>query len=116
MQVEFDDIADGKCLLRQVGEKEFVHDTLPCDANGTLLVVGWMSGHHHTAEDAFGSHRYLWTVVETAHRPAFWALLKLIWGQMQTGLDLRLIKDAVLFATRHKREASQVRENCSRAV
>src|SRR5512135_220262 len=35
---------------------------------------------------------------------------------MQTGLDLRMIKDAVLFATRHKREASQVRENCSRAV
>ena len=116
MQVEFDDIAGGKRLLRQGSEKEFVHDALPCDANRALLFVGWVGGYHHPAEHAFGSHRHLWTVVETAHHLAFWTLLDLIGGQMQTSLDLRMIKDAVLFATRHKREASQVREDCSRAV
>lgn len=116
MQVEFDDIAGGKGLLRQGGEKEFVHDALACDANGTLLFVGWVGGYPHPAEYAFGSHRYLWAVVEPALRLAFWTLLDLIWGQMQTSVDLRMIKDAVLFATRHKREASQLREDCSRAV
>lgn len=43
-------------------------------------------------------------------------LLNLIWGQMQARLDLWMIKDTVLFAARHKREADQVREHRSRAI
>jgi hypothetical protein len=116
MQVEFDNISSRERPLRQVREEEFVDDARTRDAHGALLVVGWMGGYDHTAQHAFGSHRHLWAVVETTHRLAFWTLLELIWGQMQTRLDLRMIKGGVVFAARHKRESSQVREHSPSAV
>jgi hypothetical protein len=85
MQVEFENIGGGKPLLRHVGEKEFVDDARPRDANGALLCVGWMGGDDHTAQHAFGSHRHLWAVVETTHRLAL---------QSAAGTDLGADVDA----------------------
>jgi hypothetical protein len=40
-------------------------------------------------------------------------LLELIWRQVQTRLDQRMIEGGVLFATGHKREPSQISEHGS---
>jgi hypothetical protein len=64
----------------------------------------------HAAVDAFGSHRHLRAVVEAAHHLTFRSLLELIWGQMQTHLDQRMIKGGVLLASGHERETSQISE------
>jgi len=42
--------------------------------------------------------------------------LKLIGGQMQTRLDERMIEHAVLFATGHERESSQIGEHGPGAI
>src|SRR5258708_31447542 len=116
MQVKLDDIGSGERPLRQGSEEEFVDDAGPRDANRALFVASRMSCHDHPAWDALGSHRYLWTVVEAARDLAFRTLLKLIWGKMQTCLDEWMIEHRVLFATRHKGEASEIREPCPAAI
>ena len=75
-----------------------------------------MGCHDHTAEHTLGSHRNLWAIVEAAHHQAFWALLELIWGQVQTRLHKRMIQYGVVFATGHKREPSQVGEHSTGAI
>ena len=40
----------------------------------------------------------------------------LVWRQMQTGLDLDLVKDLIVFAPRDIREADQVSEDGTRAI
>ena len=92
MQIHLDHIAGGEGVLRQVGEEEFVDDACARDPNGALLFPGWMGGHDHAAQHALGSHRHLWAVVEAAHHLAFWALLELIRGQVQTRLNQRMIE------------------------
>jgi hypothetical protein len=116
MQVQFDDIAGGECLLWQVGEKEFVDYTRTRDANGTFLFARRMCRHHHTAAHAPGPDRYLRAIVEATHHSAFRALLELIGRQVQTCLGLWMIEDRVLFAARHKSEPGQIGEHRSRAV
>ena len=111
MQIQFDDIGGGACLLRQVGEEEFVDDTSTRDANRTLLFRGGMGGHHHTAAHAIGSHRDLWAIVEAADHLAFWALLELIWRKVQACLNERVIEHTVLFAAGDKREACHIGED-----
>ena len=75
-----------------------------------------MSGHDHAAQHTLGPHGYLWAIVEAANHLAFWTLLKLIGGQMQTRLDERMIEHAVLFATGHERESSQIGEHGPGAI
>ena len=111
MQIQFDDIGGGACLLRQVGEEEFVDDTSTRDANRTLLFRGGMGGHHHMAAHAIGSHRDLWAIVEAADHLAFWALLELIWRKVQACLNERVIEHTVLFAAGDKREACHIGED-----
>ena len=111
MQVEFDDISSGEGLLRQVREEEFVDDARTRDANGALLFACWMGCHHHAAGHTLGSHRHFWAVVEAAHHLAFWTLLELIWWEMQTRLDQRMIEHGVLLAAGHKGEAGQISEH-----
>jgi hypothetical protein len=43
-------------------------------------------------------------------------MLELIWGQVQTRLDERMIQHGVVFATHHEREASQIRQHGSGAI
>jgi hypothetical protein len=113
MQIQLDDIAGGKRLLWQIREEEFIDDTRTRDANWTLLVANWMGRYHHAARRALRSHRYLRTIVEAAHHLTFWALLELIWWEVQTCLDKRMIKGGVLLAAGHKGETSQIREHGS---
>jgi hypothetical protein len=35
---------------RQVGEEEFIDDARTSDANRTLLLAGWVSGHDHAQD------------------------------------------------------------------
>ena len=116
MQIEFDDIGSGECLLWQVAEKEFVDHAPTGEANRTLLLAGRMGRYHHATQQALRPHRHVWAVVEAAHGLAFWALLDLIRGEVQTCLDQRVIEHAVLFATGHVGEAGQISQHGSRAI
>ena len=106
MQVELDDVKSGERSLWKGGEEEFVDDACTRDADGALLVGSLMGCHDHTAEHTLGSHRNLWAVVEAAHHQAFWALLELIWREVQTRLDQWMIESGVLFTAGQKREPS----------
>ncbi len=116
MEIQFDDIAGSERRLRQVSQEEFVDDTCPRHANGTLLLCGRTCDDDHTAHHALLSHWDLWAIVEAACRLAFRTLLKLIRGKVQTRLDQRVIEDAVLFVTSHKSKASQVHQHSSRPI
>jgi hypothetical protein len=91
MQIEFDHIAGGLCLLRQGGEEEFVDDARTRNANPTLLFASWMDRYHHTTLHPCRPNRHLRAIVEAAHQLAFSAMLQLIWGQAETRLDDRMI-------------------------
>ena len=72
MQIQFDDIAGGECLLWEIGEEEFVDDARTRDTDRFLLLflpglVSRMGRHHDPVGHALGSYRNLWTVVEAAH-------------------------------------------------
>src|SRR5215471_9699910 len=75
-----------------------------------------MSRHHHAALYTLWPHGHLWAVVETAYQLAFRALLALIWGEMQTRLDERMIKDCIVFASCHTGKANQVGQHGSGAI
>jgi len=113
MQIQFNDVRGGECALGEVGEAQFVDDARTRDANWALLVASRMRCDDDAAEYPLGSHRDLWAIVEATHHLAFWTLLELIWGQMQTGLDQRMIECGVLFTSCHKSESGQIREHGS---
>src|SRR5260221_4659850 len=71
MQIQFDDIGGGECLLRQVGEEEFVDDTSTRDANRTLLFRGGVGGPDHPGRRPPPAYSGLWAVVEDAKALAF---------------------------------------------
>src|SRR5260370_24953600 len=71
MQVHFDDIGGREPLLPQSGKEEFVHDTRPRDANGTLLLTLRMSRDDHTAREALRANQHCWAVIEASHALAF---------------------------------------------
>ncbi len=116
MQVQFDDIAGGECLLRQVREEQFVDHPCACDPNRTLLFPCRMGGDDHAARRSFGSYRDLGAIVEAADHLAFGTLLDLIRWKMQPRLDQRMVKHAVLFAAGHKRETGYIGEHGSGAI
>src|SRR6266700_94216 len=116
MQIQLDDIAGGKRLLWQGGEEEFVDDARTRDAHWALLLASGMSCHDHAAPYALRPHRHVWTVVEAAGDLAFWALLGLIGGQMQTRLDKRMIEHRVLFASCHESETREIGEHGPRTI
>ncbi len=116
MQVPLDHIAGGESSLRQVGEEEFIDAARPRDPDGTLLVAGGMSRHHHAAEHARRSHRHLRTIVKAAHHLAFRTLLELIGRQVQACLDEGMVEHAVLFASGHESKTCEIAEHRSRAI
>ncbi len=89
MQVQFDDIAGGEGVLRQVREEQFVDHPCPRDAHWTLLFACGMGSHDHAAGCLIRSHRDLWAIVETARCLALGTLLVLIEGQVQARLNPR---------------------------
>jgi len=121
MQIQLYDIAGGEALLCQVGEEEFVDHARTRHADGFLLVllpilVSRVRCHHDPARHALGFHRDLRTIVEATHGLAFRALLELIGRQVQACLNERVIKDGVVFATGHKREARHIGEHRPGAI
>jgi hypothetical protein len=110
MQVQLDDIAGGECLLRQVREEELVDDAFSCDPNRTLLFACRMGGHDDAAGHAIGSHRDLETIIEATDHLAFGAL-ELIGRQVQPRRNARVIEQAIVLATGHKREPCQIGEH-----
>ena len=116
MQLQLDDIAGGKRLLRQVGEEKLVDDALTCDAHRALLFARRMRCDDHAAAHAERSHRDLGAVVEIADHLAFPALVELIGRQVQTRLNEWVIEHLVLFTAGDKREACQIREDGSSAI
>jgi hypothetical protein len=86
------------------------------DAYGALLFACGMRCHNYTAPHLFGPYRNLSTIVEAALGLTFRALLELIWREVQTCLDERMIQDAIFFATGHEREPSEIRTYSSRAI
>ena len=87
MQVQLDDIAGGKRLLWQGGEEEFVDDACARNPNGTFLFARRMRCDDDATMYALRAYRDLRAVIETADHLAFWALLELIRGEVQTRLD-----------------------------
>src|SRR5439155_12806145 len=81
-----------------------------------LLCAGWMGRHHHATRHARRAHRHIRAVVKAAHQLAFRTTLKLVWGQVQTRLDKRMIQHGVVFATHHEREASQIHQHGPGAI
>ena len=75
-----------------------------------------MEGHHHATWHALGPYRHCRAVVEAAHDLAFRALLEVIWGEVQTCLNERMIEHRVVFAAGHKGEPGQVREHGPGAI
>jgi len=116
MQIQFDNVGSGEGLLWQGRPEQLVDHPCACDAHRTLLVAGWMGRHHHSAQHTLGSHRHRLAVIETAHHLAFRALLDLIGRKMETRLDERVIKNAVVFATGHKRQARHIGEHRPSAI
>jgi hypothetical protein len=60
--------------------------------------------------------RYIRAVVEAAHQLAFRTALELIWGQVQSRLDKRMIQHSVVFAAHHEGVARQISDDGPGAV
>ena len=111
MQVELDDVSCGERSLWEVGEEQFVDDACTRDAHWTLFLACRMGGDNHAAGCSERSNRDLRAIVEITHCLAFGALLDLIRWQVQTRRNAWMIEQAVVFATGHKREPSQIGEH-----
>ena len=116
MQIQLDHIAGSEPLWWQVREEQFVDHPCACHPNRTLLFPGRMGGHDYAAPHSLGSHWHVWAIIETADHLAFWALLELIWWEVQACLNERMIEQAVFFPTGHKREPSHIGKHGSRAI
>lgn len=108
MQVECHHIGGGECVLREMGEKEFVDQARAGEAHTALLSVRRMGRHHHAAPLPIRSHRNVWAVVECAYQLTFRAAELLIGRQVQAALDLWPIQHGVIFAAHDEREACQI--------
>ena len=52
MQIEFDDIGSGECMLWKVGKEEFVDNACTGHAHWTLLLASLIGGHNDAAVQA----------------------------------------------------------------
>ena len=116
MEIQLHHIRSREALLGQAGKEEFKDDAFPCDANRALLFGSLMGCHHHTARDAFWSHWHIRAVIEATYQRAFGAVQQVVGGQMQTGLNQRMIEERVVFASHHEEETSQICNHCPRAI
>ena len=81
MQIQLNNVGGSERPLREIGQEEFVDDTLTRDANGTLLLACGMRCHDHAVRHALWPYWDLRTIVEATHHLAFGTLLKLIGGR-----------------------------------
>ena len=116
MQVQLNHIAGREGVLWQVRKEQFVDHTFSCDANWTLLLPSGMRGHNDAIERAIGPDWDLWAIVEAALHLTFGTLLNLIRWQMQPCLNQRVIEQAIVLATGHKRKTDEIGEDRSIAI
>src|SRR5437879_7162174 len=102
MEIQFDHIARGEGVLWQGRPEQFVDDSFSCHPNGTFLLSGGMRSHNHPAGGSFGSHRDLGPIIKAAFQLTFGTLLNLIRWEMQTSLNQRVIKQAIVLSARDK--------------
>src|SRR5438552_13113809 len=68
MQVKRHHVGGGECVLREIGEKEFVDHPLAGVTDAALFLGCWVGGHYDTAAGARLPHRDIGAVVELAHQ------------------------------------------------
>ncbi len=64
MQVKRRHVGGGECVLREIGEKEFVDHPLADVTDAALFLGCWVGSHHDTAAGARLPHRDIGAVVE----------------------------------------------------
>ena len=64
MQVKRHHVGGGECVLREIGEKEFVDHPLADVTDAALFLGCWVGSHHDTAAGARLPHRDIGAVVE----------------------------------------------------
>jgi hypothetical protein len=119
MQVERHHIRGGKDALGQIGQEEFIDDSVtdePDLAFLFLLCRGWVSGHNDTNERPVWLQALVWTVVKCAADPAFRAAEVLIGRQVQTSLDVGAIEHPIVFATGDIGEVSDIGDDRPGAI
>src|SRR6266516_953057 len=102
MQIQLHDVRSREALLGQAGKEEFIDDAFSCDTNPALLFASGMSCHDYAAMDAFWSHWHIRAIIEAARDQAFGVVQELVGGQVQAGLNQRMIQHGVIFATHHE--------------
>jgi hypothetical protein len=116
MQLQRHHISSGERLLRQGGQEQLVDAAVPFDANSALCRPGGMGRSHHPTARARRCKGHLGAVVERAAEVTFRATELLIWGEVQAGLHLRLLKHLLLFAAHHIGEAGEIGKHGSGAL
>ena len=116
MQVEGHHIGRGEGTLGQLREEQFVDDAVAEESDLALRLPSGMGRDHHPTACARWPDGHLFAVVQGAHEGTFRTAELLISCQMQADLDLRSVKQLIVFAAHHKREASQVGEDGSGAI
>src|SRR5438105_7607625 len=114
MQIQFHDVRSRETLLGQAGEEKFIDNTFPRDADPTLLFACRMGCHHHAARDAFRPYWHIRAVVEAPHYQTFRTVQEPVGGEVETGLNQRMIKYSVVFASHDEEEACQIGEHSPR--
>jgi hypothetical protein len=97
-------------------KKSCVYDARTREANGAFLAARRMGGPDHAVGEPLRPDRDLWAIVETAHCLAFRTRLQLIGWQVQTRLNERMVKHAVVFAAGNIREACHIGEHRARPI
>jgi hypothetical protein len=116
MQIQCDHIRSGKCVLRELGEKQFVDHALASVTDAALFLGSQVGSHDDAARHTRLSHRDIRAVVEGAHQGAFRATEMGIGGQVEPRLHNRVIQHRVVFASHHEAEVGQIRNDRPSAV
>ena len=116
MQIQGHDITRRERVLRQLRQEEFIDDASTGNADPALRRPGGMGRDHHSAPESRRPDGYIRAVVKGAYHLAFRSAELLVWGEVQAGLDLGSVKELVVLASHHIREASQVSYDGSRAI
>ncbi len=119
MQVERHHIRGGEGVLRQIGQQEFIDNSVTGEPDLALLLFpgwGWMSGHDDTNERSSLGQALVWAVVERVADSTFCTKEVLIGRQVQARLDVGAIEDAVVFAASDIREIVHIADDRPGAI
>src|SRR5207247_4369009 len=113
MEIQGHDITRRERVLRQLCQEEFIDDASTGNADPALRCPGWMGRDHHSTPESRRPDGDIRAVVKGAYQLAFRSAELLVRGEVQAGLDLGSVKELVVLAPHHIREASEVSEDRS---